>query len=293
MSNFKDFISSGGGGGADKLNLQSPTSGLKVIVGGSMTYTPSIDCTVVVTCIGAGGGGGSTYTVSDRYNICTGGGAGGLCQSELNLTSGTAYTITLGAGGTSGNNYTAGGLGGNTTFTGSDITDVTANGGAGGLSARASNSVNVSAGGTATGGNIANHTGGSSSTNTSSGSTGATGGGAVGFFGTGQSTLMGSGSGNGRDGAGQLLAPTDLIPLLDPNVSGGVGVSGADGGFGCGGSAYDRTNDPYGSGSYTKYGGNGGTGAGGGGGYGYNNSSGNGFGYGGVGGAGKVILEFV
>ena len=63
MSNFKDFISSGGGGGADKLNLQSPTSGLKVIVGGSMTYTPSIDCTVVVTCIGAGGGGGSTYTV--------------------------------------------------------------------------------------------------------------------------------------------------------------------------------------------------------------------------------------
>jgi len=293
MSNFKDFISSGGGGGgADKLNFQNPASGLKVIIGASMTYTPSVDCTVVVTCIGAGGGGGSNYTPSNRYTICTGGGAGGLCQSELNLTSGTTYTLTLGAGGSGGSNNGAGVAGGNTTFTGSDITDMTANGGAGGIPSRPSNSVNVCAGGTATGGNIANHTGGSSNTNTSSGSAGAAGGGAVGFFGTGQSPLMTSGG--GRDGGGQLIAPTDLIPQLDPNVGGGVGTSGADGDFGCGGSAYDRTNDPYGSSNYTRYAGNGGTGGGGGGAYAYNNSSnGNGYGTGGVGGDGKVILEFV
>jgi hypothetical protein len=287
MSNFKDFISSGGGGGADKLNLLNPASGLKVLVKASMTYTPSIDCTVVVTCIGAGGGGGQV-AMNQSFKV-SGGAAGGVCQSELSLTSGTTYTITIGGGGN------ASAAGGNTTFTGSNITDMTANGGtAGGWTNTGST---TKAGGTAVGGNIANHTGGSAII-VAANNSGSFGGAACGFFETGKNSAS-STSTNMTIGAGIDIPPTDLIPELtsDPlggSSAGGEGYSTAGtGDFGCGGGAgyisiYSTSNSHY------VTGGKGGIGAGGGGGYAWNNRSGNSASAsGGAGGNGMVILDFV
>jgi hypothetical protein len=77
--------------------------------GGFITATfnplaPSIDYLIV-----AGGGGGSGGTNGVYYG---GGGAGGtLRTSSTNLTAGTVYTVTVGAGGTC--NTTSGGTSGN------------------------------------------------------------------------------------------------------------------------------------------------------------------------------------
>jgi len=305
MSNLTDLISAGGGGGggADKLNLLNPSSGLKVVLQESTTYTPSVDCTAVVTCIGAGASGGNSRRISAVYGA-TGGGAGGVCQSELNLTSGTTYTITIGAGGAQ-SSYGGGNVGGNTTFTGSDITDMTANGGAAGAAFNApiGHATQTAAGGTASGGNIANHTGGASISISTNGSGSAIGGGSLGFFGTGKA-CSGSGS-NAISGANIDLVPIDLIPqqLLDYNYNTGGFANGASGSistvtagtgaFGCGGGGCN-INVGY-SGTGTAIAGEGGIGAGGGGafsfaapGYSANVDSTSG-----AGGNGMVLLEFV
>ena len=287
--------SAGGGGGADKLNLLSPASGLKIALRSAYTYTPSINCTAVVTLIGAGASG---YALAN-YNIyrCAGGGAGGVCQSELSLTAGTSYTFAVGAGGTS--NGTAGG---NTTLTGSDITNMTANGGAA-PSLSGGNAALTVAGGTATGGNICNFTGGSSII--SVGVThGAGGGGACGFFAAGLSSTQPSNA--GVAGAGIEAFPIDLIANGDifTTGTGGVGGSsqyyggynfavGGDGSFGCGGGgAYVSTNRNNSSGYV--YGGDGGIGGGGGGAVGYNANASYNIGVSaGSGGNGLVLIEFV
>jgi hypothetical protein len=306
MTALTDLISAGGGagGGADKLNLLNPSSGLKVVFQESTTYTPSVDCTAVVTCIGAGASGGNSRGIASGYGA-TGGGAGGVCQSELNLTSGTTYTLTIGAGGAQ-SGYGGGNVGGNTTFTGSDITDMTANGGAAGsaFNSPIGHATQTAGGGNASGGNIANHTGGASISISSNGNGSAIGGGALGFFGTGKACSE-SGS-NAISGANMDLVPIDLIPrpLLDQNYNTGGFANGdsgslngqvtaGNGAFGCGGGACN-INVGY-SGSGTAVAGKGGIGGGGGGAFSFaaagysasvNSTSG-------AGGEGMVILEFV
>ena len=110
-------------------------------------------------------------TTAQLFNA-SGGGAGGVCQSELNLSAGVTYTVTIGAGGGPSQ------AGGNTTFTGSDITDMTANGGGSG-NVGSQGVIAATSGGTATGGNIVNRTGGGSATAASTAR--ASGGGALGF----------------------------------------------------------------------------------------------------------------
>jgi hypothetical protein len=286
---------SAGGDGPDKLNFLSPASGLKIALRSAYTYTPSINCTAVVTLIGAGASG---YAIAN-YNIyrCAGGGAGGVCQSELSLTAGTSYTFAVGAGGTG--NGTAGG---NTTLTGSDITDMAANGGAAPSLSGGTSALTI-AGGTATGGNICNFAGGGSIIN--SGVThGAGGGGACGFFEAGLSSTQTSNS--GVAGAGIQTFPTNLIANGDIFIEGTGGSSGSsqylngynyavagDGSFGCGGGgAYVSTNRNSSSGYV--HGGNGGIGGGGGGAVGYNaNASYNISASPGKGGDGIVLIEFV
>ena len=147
----------------------------------SGTYTVPVTGKYRITAIGAGGAGGARNTSVNMYPAATGGGAGGTCIHEVNLTADQVLTISIGAGGVRGTNNTNGGDGGNTTVTGTGIS-LAANGGGGGkYNTSGSSTVTLAggAGGTATGGNIANLTGGRGGNITSSGIFGAlvTGGG--------------------------------------------------------------------------------------------------------------------
>ena len=79
--------------------------------------------------IGAGGGAGG-FRASFGGNT----GGGGNPENHLTLVPNTTYTVTVGAGGTVSTPapYNPGGDGGNSVFSGSDITDITSTGGGGG-----------------------------------------------------------------------------------------------------------------------------------------------------------------
>jgi hypothetical protein len=158
MSTLTGLISGGGGGG--NYGVLAFTD--------STTFTPTRTVDALVFVIGAGGSGSGANQRSGTNELNTvGGGAGGCAVSQLSLVSGTAYTITIGAGGArkftnlGSPSFLAGDDGGASSFSGSGISTMTANGGKGGLvSATAQAAVIASAGGTATGGNIVNSTGG-------------------------------------------------------------------------------------------------------------------------------------
>tara|TARA_B100000927_G_scaffold288367_1_gene282857 strand:- start:524 stop:1552 length:1029 start_codon:yes stop_codon:yes gene_type:complete len=154
---------------------------------GSQSWTPAYDMEAYVYVIGAGGSG---CAGSNSADFLSGGGAGGCAISKLTLSSGTAYTVTIGAGGarvTSTSGYTVGNAGGNSSLSGSDISTMTGNGGSGGLRIQYETlgSGNGAAGGTATGGTLANFTGGKGGGITSQLSSARSGGGAVGLWATG------------------------------------------------------------------------------------------------------------
>jgi hypothetical protein len=167
MSTMSQFFGAGG----VPIQYSTNTSG---------SFTTPVSGKYLITAIG-GGGGGSTN------NNGRGGGGGGLAQSLVSLSSGVVLTLTVGAGGAGSDPGTAGGT---TTVTGSGITTLTANGGAGGASSGST------AGGTASGGNIMNVTGGIASNQINSG------GGAVGVYGT---TPAASGYLVGASAGGALL----------------------------------------------------------------------------------------
>jgi len=185
-----------------------------------------------VTVIGGGGSGAAgvveTATFPLSKFVMTGGGAGGMAQSRLELDPSVTYTIIVGAsadavsrGPTTGSSD--GNAGNASSFSGSGITTMTGNGGsAGSDSAVSTGDVTQNAtgatGGTATGGNLLNVTGGASGGGSASTSTGvniaATGGGGVGLRGVGYS---------GGD-ADSLSASTNSFA-----ASGGGGVGGKGG----------------------------------------------------------------
>ena len=155
MSTLTGLISSGGGGGgASHLGV--------VLLTESTTVSFPVDVQALVYVIGAGGGGAAG---TDKKTC--GGGAGGCAVSNLTLTSGTTYTATIGAGGagaatTVDNTFSNGSVGGNSSFSGSDITTMTGNGGLGGIGENDyGTAITGVSGGSASGGNIANVTGGS------------------------------------------------------------------------------------------------------------------------------------
>jgi hypothetical protein len=105
------------------------------------TWSPPYKVKALVRCFGGGGSGGVALTrsggVSNSYLwTATGGGAGEHAGSILELDSSVTYTVTVGAGGLQKSRSSDGGAtgnaGGNTSFAGSGITTITANGGAGG-----------------------------------------------------------------------------------------------------------------------------------------------------------------
>lgn len=167
---------------------------------GSQTWTPSYDVTAKVFVIGAGGGGAAKYDMNGK---CSGGGAGGCAVSELTFSSGTAYTITIGAGGageqaTSSTGYGGDGIGngtagGNSSLSGSGISTMTANGGSGGVHVNSGSDACLGgAGGSASGGTLGNFTGGAGGLLTGIGDHSASGGGAVGLWATGNAAPTGT-----------------------------------------------------------------------------------------------------
>jgi hypothetical protein len=96
---------------------------------GTNTFTVPAGVTkIMVEVWGGGGGGGLNSTATTRYGY--GGGGGGYGKGIFTVTSGTNYTITIGAGGLAGTASANGGTGG----TSSVGTLITATGGTGGLS---------------------------------------------------------------------------------------------------------------------------------------------------------------
>lgn len=162
----------------------------------STTFTPAMDCYARIFVLGGGGSGAASLTPVVTSSSCaTGGGAGAFCCSEVRLSASTAYTVTVGAGGAAVTEniegVEAGIAGGNSVFSGTGITTITANGGAGGTAAINAGATNLTgaAGGTGSGGNKFNLTGGAAgdadAVDSTSRTLSASGGGAPAIFGEG------------------------------------------------------------------------------------------------------------
>lgn len=167
----------------------------------SDSFTPPFDMKALVYVIGAGGSGVKDVIQTTTGYYHRGGGAGGCAVSEIELLTSVTYTATIGSGGvTPSGDRQNGQNGGASSFAGSNITTMTANGGEGGQllgSAEAQ-------GGTASGGNLMNNTGGNGGIPT--GLTDFTGGGAVGLWGNGNSATDGGHVYYGRGAS--LIIPT-------------------------------------------------------------------------------------
>ena len=244
MSNFSDFISSGGSGSLP----------VNIVLTESQTWVPPVDGNICIHVIGGGGAGQS------GTSLFRGGGAGGYCKkNSLAVTTAGSFTVVVGAGrgGKEGDwSDAAAGAGGASTVAGTGLgATLTANGGTG-----ASGS-NYGAGGTASGGDV-NNTGGVAHF---------AGGGAVGIYGTGQS---GDNNDTYRAGSCDAQGPESLIGYgqifggrgglrCNPGSSGAndtLGSHSLDGEFLAGGATlYASTNQD------SPTGGSGGIGGGGGG----------------------------
>jgi hypothetical protein len=166
---------------------------------GSGTFTPSFNGQVEVLVVAAGGGTG--------YDVGGGGGGGGVIYtSAYGVTAGTGITVTIGAGGTSGQTAsTAGGNGGNSVFGGLNAL------GGGGGGTYPSGQVNGLDGGSGGGAGNANATGGSGSIG-------------QGYNGGSSSAAWGSGGGGGAAGNG-------ANGIQNQTVLGGLGATYSISGF--------------------------------------------------------------
>jgi len=147
-----------------------------ISIQGSVGYTASY-------LIVAGGGGGGARGAG-------GGGAGGYITGTINLTGGTVYTASVGAGGAGGPNGSAGTQGSNSTFTG--LTTAIGGGGGGAYVTAASSG--------GSGGGGGDNEGGSSGTAAS----GTPGQGNAGGNGSNNASFYGGGGGGGSGTVTQI-----------------------------------------------------------------------------------------
>lgn len=302
---------------------------------GTWTAPAGVTKVHVIMRPGAGGGGGGGAG-GLGFGGATGGGGGGgrggggggaaqLIRSWLNVTPGTSYSVTVGAGGAggAGSATTTGGNGGNGGISsfgslmsvGRLAVPIGGSGGTGGA-AGASGTVGAGgAGGTTAGavgvgfGNMidaataasSGGAGGATGNGTSAGNSAATvptyyamsnAGGNGGAAGTGSGGTHGGGGGGGAGGAGGIA---DWYPVFEQSApTGGAGTAGGAGGLGnnagAGGAATSGTA------ATASTGGMGGAGGGGGGGGGGGSTTGGARGSGANGGAGSdglVVVEWV
>jgi hypothetical protein len=157
---------SGGGAVALGSSVTLTNAGVTSIVAGTGISVSGATGAVTVTntgpvfyngsyvCVGGGGGGSGGGAGGSG-----GGGGGGFVYGDLQLTTGTVYTVTVGGGG-NGNANAYGSNGTSSTITGSNIIGVTALGGGGGAWTNTSGAiVKGSTGGSGGGGSCWNANG--------------------------------------------------------------------------------------------------------------------------------------
>jgi hypothetical protein len=226
---------------ADEVITASPYTWLYTTNDSPATWTkPTNLAYLMVECVGAGGGGGGNASTGSNEGAGAGGGGGGgysrCFYAAADLPS--SCTATVGSGGTGGSGNNNGSDGGNSTFSGTGITSLVANGGGGGDTGGAgSGNAWVDGGGTSVGSGpdgalLALGSPGTNGQRLSitgvSGATGVIGGGVGGasaaFGGSGrQNTSTGAGySGNayGGGGAGAISHHSES------SKSGGSGANG-------------------------------------------------------------------
>jgi hypothetical protein len=238
----------------------------------SQTY--AVDYLVVA---GGGGGGGGTGG---------GGGAGGMLPSTAILTSGTAYTVTVGAGGAGGPGTVSGNqgtIGSNSVFTG--IATATGGGSGGGIALSGGNGGSGGGGGGNTA--ITNTNGGTGTsgqgfaggTNTIAANYGGGGGGGASAVGGNSGTSV---SGNGGAGLANSISGSSLT--YAGGGGGGANSTGTAAGTGGAGGG--------GAGGFSAVGTAGTANTGGGGGAGGFNTPGATYYAGGTGGSGQVVISY-
>jgi hypothetical protein len=247
------------------LNALEVYNGINWIVVVSQSYTASY------LAVAGGGGGGGSYG--------GGGGGGGLLTASTSFSSGTAYTITIGAGGAAVTTAALGNNGTNTVITG--IANATAGGGGGSSSV----SSGAAASGGSGGGGALNSVGaaGTSGQGNAGGSADSTGtyatgggGGGAGAVGVNGNTSVGGGNG----GAGTSNALSGAAVTYAGGGGGGTSNTTSGGTGGAGGGGNGGVLNSAGTAATVN------TGSGGGGGGGNTPTSG-------AGGSGIVIISYV
>ena len=160
----------------------------------------------------AGSGGAGGYRNS--YSTETSGG-GGTSESSLTFTSGTVYTITVGAGGSggSGNSATQAVNGTDTSLSGTGISTITSiGGGYGGNGSNTGTNRNANSGGS----------GGAGGTSDTAAGTGGSGTANQGYAGANAGTAS---SGNGASGGGAGGAGSTSTNYTSVNTAGGIGLA--------------------------------------------------------------------
>lgn len=233
---------------------------------GSGTFTPYRNLTCDYLVVAGGGGGGRA--------LGGGGGAGGyktsLESSSISVTSGVAYTITVGSGGSGGLGIVNATNGANSSISGSGLTTITSDGGGGGASYANNGSSGGSGGGAGwdagytpgTGISGQGFAGGNAIVSTYRQGGGGGGAGAVGGNASG-TTLVGASGGIGKTNAilnaisyGQLSSGNYYVAGGGGGSLNGTGTAGT-GGVGGGGSGNaSQSAEP--SGGRTNFGGGGG-----------------------------------
>jgi hypothetical protein len=204
----------------------------------SGTFTPTANLTDVEYLVVAGGGSGGNAT---GYNEgAGGGGAGGYrssitgessgggasAESKLSLTSGTAYTVTVGAGGAGRTGYNNGNPGSNSVFS-----TVTSAGGGQGAVGSTGQPGGSGGGAGGDGGAIRNGGPGTANQGFIGGNvTGGNRGGGGGGGAAAQGQDVTTGGGNGGNGVTSLITGSSIT-----RAGGGAGVSNG-GSYGTGGS---------------------------------------------------------
>ena len=218
--------------------------------GGGVTFNGETEYLVV-----AGGGAGGFRTTSKPFYM-GGGGAGGLLTGSLTLTSGSTYTVTVGAGGAAyagSSTFGNGSSGGDSSVAGTGITTVTSTGGGYGstidhpvsdAAVSGQDGADGGSGGGATGWDSTASTGGSGTTGQGNdggdGVAGANaagaGGGGAGGSGTNNSGVAGRDAGDGGPGVQSDITGTNTYYAA--GARGGRGYSGGNGAEGADGTGY-------------------------------------------------------